>query len=180
MFALKIAQNLFEECSPDKISDVTETRKEDSVFRTLSIDISGVKKVITVEQRQYPFFYKYELYLDKKWDQPIDFKSKEGILVLLGFYNTYHPEYLKSAVYEEGKALADYFYTEKVPGEAMQHFVPGKGAVKEEEPGKPAMSYLEGYHEFTEEEKQDIGGQLDALKSQFADQLKELEGLLKK
>ena len=87
---------------------------------------------------------------------------------------------MKSAVYEEGKALADYFYTEKVPGEAMQHFVPGKGAVKEEEPGKPAMSHLEGYHEFTEEEKQDIGGQLDALKSQFADQLKELEGLLKK
>ena len=39
---------------------------------------------------------------------------------------------------------------------------------------------LEGYHTFTTGEKNDIGGQLDALKSQFADQLKDLEALMGK
>ena len=49
-----------------------------------------------------------------------------------------------------------------------------------EKKGAHGYRALDGYHEFSADEKKDVGGQLDALKSQFADQLKELEALMGK
>lgn len=185
MFVLKLEQNLFAELAPDKINSVEEKKEGDSLFRTLAVNFWDGAKKITVEKRKYPYFYKYYLYLDEG-TEPVDLKSEQGIRLLLAFYQTYCPEYVKDSVYDETgeKGLEDYFDREKIPGESMQHYVPGQGAVEEEEnqpeEDQPAVSTLEGYHAFTEEEKGDIGGQLNALKDQFADQLKELEALMKK
>ena len=188
MFILKLEQNLFHECSPDKIFDVKEEHRGESVFRTLSVDFYPSVDTMTVERRKYPYFFKYYLYWDGDLWNPIDFKTEEAAVFLLAFYKKYCPHYVKNPLYkaEDKKELADYFYTERIPGESMQHYGAGgktfgetcpKASEKQEE--KPAVSTLEGYHEFNEEEKKDIGGQLDALKAQFADQLAELSGLLK-
>lgn len=184
MFILKLEQNLFAECSTKKIASAKEYEKGDSVYRSLEVDFYENVKTMTVEKRKYPYFFKHYLYFDENLTEAIEFKAEETKKFLLAFYEKYCPEYLKEnpVQYEEGKELADYFQTEKVPGESMQHFVVGEGAISEEEleakKEEPAVSVLEGYHKFDEEEKQDISSQLDALKDQFADQLKELENLM--
>lgn len=184
MFILKLEQNLFAECSPEKIASAKEYKKGDSIFRTLEVDFAQNIKTMTVEKRKYPYFFKHYLYWNENLEKEVDLKEEEAKKFLLAFYRRYRPEYLKemSVEYEEGKNLADYFQTDKIPGESMQHFTAGEGAVSEETLEKkkeePAYAALEGYHEFNEEEKQDISGQLDALKNQFADQLKELEELM--
>lgn len=192
MFILKLEQNLFEECNPDKIAQVEERREGDSIYRSLAVDFFDSVEEMTVEKRKYPYFFKYYLYLGTDFSSPADFKNKETERFLLAFYSKYCPEYVKASVYdaESGRVLEDYFEKEKIPGEAMQHFIPGKGPEDREEKKadglelgegqeeKPAISVLEGYHVFSQEEKQDIGSQLDALKNQFADQLKELNALI--
>ena len=189
MFKLKLEQNLFYECSPEYIKEAAEEQKGDSVFRTLKMDPGAGAESITIERRKYPYFFKYYLYLNEDREHPVDFKTEEGIKILHAFYKKYRPEYLKISDYEEGteKALSDYFYTEKVPGEAMQHFQAAGEEMEETDPLKqkekeaePAVSTMEGYHEFNVEEKEDIAGQMDALKSQYAEELAKLQALIKK
>lgn len=204
MFVLKLEKNIFEELSQDRITEAVERREGDSVYRSLSVDFSDLAEVMIVEKRKYPYFYKYYLYLDKELSNPVDFKSEKGVRFLLAFYGKYCPDYVKTSAYEpeSGKGLEDYFYRERIPGDYMQHFTAAesetdgiqqekqesdsgdyeKSAAFEKKKGEadePAVSVLEGYHAFTEDEKEDIGSQLDALKNQFAEQLKDLEGLLK-
>lgn len=184
MFILKLEQNLFAECNPKKIASAKEDRQGDSIFRSLEVDFCENIKTMIVEKRKYSYFFKHYLYWDENLTEPVDFKEEKAKKFLLAFYKKYCPDYLKdSAVeYEEGKELADYFQTAKIPGDSMQHFVPGEGAVADEElerkKNQPAYVALDGYHIFDKEEKQHIDSQLDALKDQFADQLKELEGLM--
>lgn len=191
MLILKLEQNLFQELDPGKMSltgikKVTTWLEGDSVFRSTPVDFFEGVSSMTMEKRKYPYFYKYYLYFNEEMEQAIELKSEEGARFLLAFYQKYHPEYVKDPVYKEEMGMKPevYFYMEKIPGASMQRFVPGKGLeeeISEEKKNVPAMSgNLEGYHEFSQEEKQDIGGQLDALKDQFADQLKELEALMGK
>ncbi|MDO4554304.1 MAG: hypothetical protein Q4B70_04060 [Lachnospiraceae bacterium] len=209
MFILKLEQNLFNECSPKKIKEAEEYQEGESIFRTLFVDFYDSVKKMTVEKRKYPYFFKYYLYWDENLSEPVDFKSEEGTDFLLGFYKKYCPSYLKKEVFigkentngnpdasKKKKRLEDYFETNQIPEEAMQRFVAG-GALdfeddketsdnQEESAGQkkaepaPAVSVFSGYHEFNEEEKQDIGSQLASLKAQFADQLLELDQLMKK
>lgn len=186
MFVLKLEQNLFDECAPEKRKRVEEQREGDCIFRRLEVDFFEEVEVMTVERRKYPYFYKYYLYWNQNYDSPIDLRTEKGIRFLLAFYGKYCPDYVKDSCYcpQKSTKLEDYFDTEKIPGEAMQHFVPGKGAENEEacadssRKDAPAISVLEGYHAFDETEKQNIGNQLDALKDQFADQIKELSKLM--
>ena len=65
----------------------------------------------------------------------------------------------------------------------MQQFSAEKGMEEGEEkkPAVPVFSgQMEGYHAFEEKDTEDFSSQMDALKSQFADQLKDLEGLMAK
>lgn len=204
MFVLKLEKNVFEELNQDKIPEAVERQEGDSVYRSLSVDFSDLAEIMTVEKRKYPYFYKYYLYLDKELSNPVDFKSEKAVRFLLAFYGKYCPDYVKISVYEpeSEKGLEDYFYRERIPGDYMQHFtaagseqdgnkqekqVSDSGDYEESgvlrkkkgESDEPAVSVLEGYHAFTEDEKEDIGSQLDALKNQFADQLKDLEALMK-
>lgn len=193
MLILKLEQNLFQELDPAKMSlagikKVTTWLEGDSVFRSSPVDFFEGVSSMTMEQRKYPYFYKYYLYFNEEMEEAVSLKSEEGARFLLAFYEKYHPEYVKSPVYKEeiGMKPEEYFYMEKIPGASMQRFIPGKGLEDEicseqNQEAAPAMSgNLEGYHEFSQEEKQDIGGQLDALKGQFADQLKDLEALMGK
>lgn len=194
MLILKLEQNLFLELDPANIKEqginhVTTWVKEDSIFRSMPVDFFEGVEAMTVERRKYPFFYKYYLYLGNDLSNNVELRSEKGAKFILAFHQKFHPEFIKNPIYKEdiGMKPEEYFYMEKIPGGSMQHFVPGKGLVEELEPSKgekeetPVMStVLEGYHTFTAEEKNDIGGQLDALKSQFADQLKDLEALMGK
>ena len=189
MFILKLEQNLFYECRPEKMEGVQEEKQGDSVFRTLKVDFDTEVETMTVEKRKYPYFFKYYLYWNGDRETVLDFKEEKTIRFILGFYKRYCPEYLKNSEYsgDPEQRLADYFYTEKVPGEAMQHF---KAAGEEmddmesmensSEIEEPAVSTMEGYHEFNKEEKDDLAGQLDALKSKFADELAQLQELMDK
>jgi hypothetical protein len=184
MQVLKLEQNIFEELG--KLSFVTEERKGDSVFRSIPVDFYETVKKITVEKRKYPYFYKYYLYFGDDSGQEISFREKAGVEFLIAFYQKYCPEYVKNGRYDEEAGVKPdlYFHMNLIPGESMQHFVPGKGSVEEviPEEKRNAQGYraLDGFREFTAEEKKDVGSQLDALKGQFADQLKDLEALLGK
>lgn len=191
MLILKLEQNLFQELDPAKmcpegIKKVTTWLEEEGLFRSIPVDFFEGVETMTMEKRKYPYFYKYYLYFNGELDTPVALKSELGAKFILAFYQKYHPDYVKDPVYKKelGMKPEEYFYMEKIPGASMQHFVPGKGLEEEvlkEKETTPAMSgNLEGYHEFSQEEKQDIGGALDALKGQFADQLKELEALMGK
>lgn len=194
MLILKLEQNLFQELDPNQLSlkgikKVTTWLEEDSVFRSTPVDFFDGVREMTVERRKYPFFYKYYLYLGEDLTKNVELRSETGARFLLAFYQKYHPDYVKDPIYKEeiGMDPEVYFYMEKIPGASMQRFIPGKGledevepAPKKEEEGPVMSTVLEGYHEFTKEEKTDIGSQLDALKSQFADQLKDLEALMGK
>jgi hypothetical protein len=184
MQVLKLEQNLFHEIG--KLPFFTEMVKGDSVFRSMDVDFYPNVKKITMEKRKYPYFYKYYLYFGDDLEQNLSFREKAGAEFLIGFYLKFCPEYVKNPVYNEeiGMKPEEYFHMQMIPGESMQHFVPGKGSVEEVVPEEKrnAQGYqaLDGFHQFSEEEKKDVGGQLDALKSQFADQLKELEALMGK
>lgn len=186
MLVLKLEQNLFQELNKEKIESVREWAEGDSVFRQIDVDFYEGVLTMTVEKRKYPYFYKYYLYLGENLEKNVELRSEAGAKFILAFYKKYCPDYLKNPIYNEeiGMKPEEYFYMEKVPGESMQHFIPGKGLEEEvngQQEDVPAYSgSMEGYHEFTEEEKSDISGQLDALKDQFADQLKELEALMGK
>ena len=184
MQVLKLEQNIFEEFG--KLAFVKEEVKADSVFRSIDVDFfDGIEKAV-VEKRKYPYFYKYYLYLGDDFTNHITLREEKGARFLLAFYQRFCPDYIKNPEYDEvlGMKPDYYFHMEVIPGESMQHFIPGKGSVDEVIPPekKDAQGYrvLEGFHEFSEEEKKDVGGQLDALKNQFADQLKELEALMGK
>lgn len=184
MQVLKLEQNLFEEFG--KLDFVWEEKKEDSLFRTIDVDFyEGVQKA-TIEKRKYPYFYKYYLYLNGDFENSVSLREDRGAKFLISFYKKFCPDYVKNSDYnkETGMKPDVYFHMEVIPGESMQHFVPGKGSVEEVIPPekKDAQGYraLDGFHEFSAEEKKDVGGQLDALKNQFADQLKELEALMGK
>ena len=184
MQVLKLEQNIFEEFG--RLSFVTEEAKGDSIFRTIQVDFfDGVEKA-TVEKRKYPYFYKYYLYFGDDFENSRSFREKEGAEFLIAFYQKYCPDYVKNPVFDEETGMKPdvYFHMSVIPGESMQHFVPGKGSVEEvipeEKRNAQGFRALDNYHEFSQEEKTDIGGQLDALKSQFADQLKDLEALLAK
>ena len=184
MQVLKLEQNLFEEIR--KIPSVMEEKKGDSVFLSIDVDFYGDVKKATVEKKKYPYFYKYYLYLGDDLEESVSVREKAGAEFLIAFYKKYCPDYVKNGKYEDeiGMKPDYYFHMNLVPGESMQHFVPGKGSVEEviPEEKRNAQGYqaLDGFHKFSEEEKKDVGGQLDALKSQFADQLKDLEALLGK
>jgi len=184
MQVLKLEQNIFEEFG--KVAFVGEWTKGDSVFRSLDVDFFNQITKATVEKRKYPYFYKYYLYFEDDFENIISLRDKDGVEFLIAFYQRFCPDYVKNPVFDEdiGMNPADYFYMEMIPGESMQHFVPGKGLVDEvlppEKKGAQGYRVLDGFHEFSEEEKKDVGGQLDALKNQFADQLKELEALMGK
>lgn len=184
MQVLKLEQNLYEEFG--KLAFAKEEGKGDSVFRSINVDfLDGVEKA-TAEKRKYPYFYKYYLYFGDDFENNISLREKKGAEFLIAFYQRFCPDYIKNPVFDGniGMDPAVYFHMELIPGETMQHFVPGKGSADELIPPekKDAQGYraLDGYHEFSAEEKKDVGGQLDALKSQFADQLKELEALMGK
>lgn len=184
MQVLKLEQNLFQELG--KIDGVIEKKKGESIFRTLRTDLFSGLQTITAEKRKYPYFYKYYLYFGEDLENPVSLREEKGAEFLIRFYEHFCPAYVKNNVYnkEAGMQPDLYFHMDVIPGESMQHYVPGEGAVDEkpEEEKKEMQGYraLEGYHEFSEEEKQDVGSQLDALKDQFADQLKELEALMGK
>lgn len=191
MLILKLEQNLFLELDPDKISKdkikkVTTWVDGDSVFRSTPVDFYEGVASMTVEKRKFPYFYKYYLYFNDNFKKNVELRSEEGAKFILAFYGRYSPEYVKNPVYDEavGMKPEEYFYMEKIPGAAMQHYVPGKGLEEELEGEKPQVpvysGQLEGYHAFSKEEQGDISSQLDALKSQFADQLKDLEALMPK
>lgn len=184
MVILKIEQNLYEEIK--KIPGVKKEEKGDALFLTIDVDFfDGVQKM-TVEKRKYPYFYKYYLYLDGDYSEPVSLKEEKGARFLLAFYLRFCPDYVKNPEYQPdlGMKAEEYFYMERIPGASMQHFIPGKGLVEEvlPEEKREAQGYraLDGYHEFSKEEKADVGSQLDALKNQFADQLKDLNALLSK
>lgn len=178
MLILKLEQNLFEELG--KVPFVVERQEGDSVWRTMDVDFcEGIFKV-AVERRKYPFFYKYYIYFNEELSRNAELRQEQGARFLICFYQRFCPSYVKEPIYDAecGMDPERYFHIDRIEGEAMQHFVPGKGLVKELEEKEQDQGYraLEGYHEFSEEEKQDVGSQLDALKDQFADQLKELMG----
>lgn len=184
MLVLKLEQNLFQELG--RLPSVNERTEGDSVFRTMDVDFYEGISNVTVEKRKYPFFYKYYLYFNGNLSENVELRQEEGARFLIAFYSKFCPSYVKNPVYnvETGMDPEEYFHMDLIEGEAMQHFVPGKGLVEElegpEKKDNQGYRALEGYHEFSEEEKQDVGGQLDALKNQFADQLKELEALMGK
>jgi len=184
MQVLKLEQNLFEEIG--KLADSVEEREGSSVFRSMDGDFYKEMKKITVEKRKYPYFYKYYLYFGDDRKKNVSLREKEGAEFLIAFYQKFCPAYIKDPKFDEEAGMIPdrYFHMNVIPGESMQHFVPGKGSVKEviPEEKRNAQGYqaLDGFHKFSEEEKKDVGGQLDALKSQFADQLKELEALMGK
>lgn len=184
MRILKLEQNLFEEMR--KLPAAKEERSGDSVFYTMDVDFCQGVSEMTVEKKKYPYFYKYYLYLNGNRKESVSLRSEEGARFLLAFYNEYCPDYVKNSVYNEeiGMEPEVYFYMDMIPGESMQHFIPGKGSVEEimgpDKKNVQGYRVLEGYHEFSEDEKKDVDGQLDALKNRFADQLKELEALMGK
>lgn len=184
MLILKLEQNLFQELGG--ISHVEERQEGDSVWREIDVDFcEGVSKVC-VERRKYPFFYKYYIYFNGDFSTNIELRQEEGAKFLIGFYERFCPSYVKQPQYDAAIGMDPevYFYMDQIKGEAMQHFIPGKGLAEEleETEAKKEDGYraLEGYHSFSEEEKKDVGSQLDALKEQFADQMKELEALMGK
>ena len=61
------------------------------------------------------------------------FREKEGAEFLIAFYQKYCPSYVKNPVFdaETGMKPDEYFYMNVIPGESMQHFIPGKGSVEE-------------------------------------------------
>ncbi|MBE5956136.1 MAG: hypothetical protein E7253_06765 [Lachnospiraceae bacterium] len=182
MQVLKLEQNLFEELG--RIVSVTEEARDDSLFRSMAVDFYKKAEKITVEKRKYPYFYKYYLYFGEDLLNPVSLREREGAEFLIAFYQKFCPDYVKNPNFDEEAGMKPdlYFHMNLVPGESMQHFVPGKGSVEEvipkEKRDAQGFRVLDGFHEFSEEEKKDVGGQLDALKNQFADQLKELEALL--
>ena len=184
MQVLKLEQNIFEEFG--KTAGAVEETRGDSVFRTITVDFYGDVAKATVEKRKYPYFYKYYLYFGEDFENNKSVREKEGAEFLIAFYQKYCPDYVKNPVFDEETGMKPdvYFHINVIPGESMQHFIPGKGSVEEviPEEKRNAQGYqaLDGFHKFSEEEKKDVGGQLDALKSQFADQLKDLEALLGK
>lgn len=184
MQVLKLEQNLFEEMR--KLPSVMEEKKGDSVFLSIDVDFYEDVKKATVEKKKYPYFYKYYLYLGDDLEESVSIREKVGAEFLMAFYKTYCPDYVKNGTFEEeiGMKPDYYFHMNLIPGESMQHFVPGKGSVEEvvskEKRNAQGYQALDGFHKFSEEEKKNVGGQLDALKSQFADQLKDLEALLGK
>lgn len=191
MLILKLEQNLFIELDPgkirmDKIRKVTTWVEGESVFRCTPVDFFDGVTSMTIEKRKFPYFYKYYLYFNDDFTRNVELRTDVGARFILAFYNKYCPDYVKNPVYDEtiGMKPEEYFYMEKVPGAAMQHYVPGKGLEEELEKEKPKVpvysGQLEGYHEFSKEEQGDISSQLDVLKNQFADQLKELEALMPK
>ena len=190
MLLLKLENDLFLELDPnklstDKISKVTVEVKEDSVFRSIPVDFFYGVTVMTMEKRKFAFFYRYFLYFNEDYSKNMELRSELGARFVLAFYNRYFPEYVKNPVYDEsiGMKPEEYFYMEKMQGAAMQQFSAEKGMEEgreEKNPDAPVYSEMEGYHAFEEKDTEDFSSQMDALKSQFADQLKDLEGLMAK
>lgn len=183
MQVLKLEQNLFLELG--KLNHVKETTKGDSVFRTIPVDFLEDVEQVTVEKKKYPFFYKYYLYFGEDFANPESLREERGAQFLISFYQKFCPNYVKNPIYDKNIGMKPdmYFHMEIIPGEAMQHFVAGEGAVEEiSEEKNDVQGYfaMEGYHMFSEEEKKDVSSQLDALKDQLADQMKELEALMGK
>lgn len=191
MLILKLENDLFLELDPDRlrtdrINRVTIEVKKDSVFRSIPVDFFEGVQVMTMERRKYSFFYKYYLYFNEDYSNNIELTTKIGAKFVLAFYNRYFPEYVKNPYYNEeiGMKPDEYFYMEKLQGASLQHYAADKETDEKQCDKRtevPAYSASqEGYHAFEENDAQDFTSQMDALKSQFAEQLKDLESFMAK
>ncbi|MDO4556817.1 MAG: hypothetical protein Q4B70_17025 [Lachnospiraceae bacterium] len=131
MLEITLMKSLYHEMNPEKIPNVTETTNEDaSRFRTLAIHLPAYPKLktFTAEVRYMAYgSAMYYLHFNDNLEIEEDIQSPMAKDVILHFYTTYQPSYLKEDLPEDFSSICvlDCFDVAKIPDYRPKYAFPG-------------------------------------------------------